>query len=135
MSWQDREEPLGGAVIVALIGLWFAIGLAALEAFFAAFTPDPNLRFFSGLWGLADVAVAIGLQRRRRAAIWWGIGLSGFSYLIQLVTRHVILSTDLLIFVPLLIAAAQSHERERQWVPPPKSPSLGRPRAPWDPWD
>lgn len=156
MAWQDREEPLGGAVIVALIGLWFAIGIAALEGLFAAFTPDPDLRFFSFLWGLAYTGVAIGLLRCSRGAVLWGIALSGFSYLILGITRHIVLSSDLLILIPLVWEVSAGYMRageekssdpnwhpprlrrarsEAEWFPPPMDdPLLARLRPPRD-WD
>lgn len=143
MAAQRAQEPMGGVISIAIVALWFHVGLAALEVLIAAFTPDPNLRFLSAVVGLAYTAVAIGLQRRRPVATVWGIVLSSLAYGIALGNRTAILSSQLLILVPLIVVATRPRGGDRRepgaprkwpepvWFPPPMDdPLLARLRPP-----
>lgn len=147
MARQKEQEPVGAAVGIAIVALWFHIGLAVL-AVLGAFTPDANVRTLSAFWALVGIAVVIGLQRRRPAAIVWGIVLSSLSYGIALGRNAGALSSALLILIPLIIAATKSPASERRepraprraqrtavWFPPAMDdPLLARLRPPRD-WD
>ena len=132
MARKRDQEPVGVAAGIAILALWFHVGLAALEVFFGTFTPDPNLRALSAADALAYTAIAIGLQRRSPAAAVWGVALSALSCGIALDNRNTVLSSQLLILIPLLIVATRPRETEHI-EPPGKRRRRVRPEAVWFP--
>lgn len=133
MSRRSEPKPLGVAAGIALVALWFHVGLAALEVLSGGFTPDPNLRFLSGVAGLAYTAVAIGVQRRRPAAAVWGVALSALSCGIALGNRDTVLSSQLLVLIPLIIVATRPREPEHRTPRKPRPGRGERPQAVWFP--
>lgn len=152
MAWKDEREPLGVAEGIALIALWFHIGVAGLEFGFASFTPNAHVRFLSVVGGLTYTAVAIGVQGGRPAAAVWGVALSALYSGVALGNGNTILTSQLFVLIPLLIVATRprqaapvdprrpQEERGRKgvepvWFPGPMDdPILARLRLPHD-WD
>ena len=118
---------------IAIVVLWFQVGVAALEVLFGALTPDPNLRFLSAVAGLVYAAIAIGLQRRSPAAAVWGVALSALSCGIGLGTGQGVLGSQLLILIPLLVVAIKPRRAVRLEPPQPSAHHREGPQAVWFP--
>jgi hypothetical protein len=129
----DREqEPIGVAAAIAIVALWFHIGLATLEVLFAAFTPDPGVRFLSFVGGQAYVAVVIGVQRRRHAAVW-GVALSALFCGAAFGRGNTVFTSQLLVLIPLLVVATKPREPESHAPRKPRKRNRERPAAVWFP--
>lgn len=114
-------DRLPRATVVAIVALWFHVALAAVFLTAGAMglggSAAPEL--FGAIWGVGYALTAIGLQQRYEGARQFGIVAASLSYLFGIVMGGRVISTTLLILVPLL------------W-PQPRDAYATRPRPAFD---